>query len=438
MGRQIRRGAAGMQYAVIVGLIAVLAIAAIAGTGGSIRQMMTKTANTLTVVGNGSAAGATTSGGGGGGAADTTPDPLNIPNVTGASQSGQVQSAAVAITGFDGALTASVNGDGSPQIEIAGSGNWVTSGPITAGQTLRIRLTSASGLSAARNAIVSVGTVSQTWTVTTYASAPTSCGGGTLSGNSCVYTTSGTFSFATAGLSSVRVRAWGAGGGWGIAGHSPGAGGHVDTVLPVNASETLTVTVGGPGGSSDYYSDAAGGFNGGGSSGAAGGGGGGASDVRRGSTRLAVAAGGGGGGYYYSGGPGGAGGGAVGEAAPDNANSGGGQGGTQSAGGALGFCINDCGLLGSGTAGSSGQGGKGDYRWNGAPWYGECCNGGGGGGGGWYGGGGGTPLRGGGGGSSYPPAGAVGGTGGTPGGADNGRIAPAGEPANAGMIILSW
>ena len=59
-----RRGAAGQQYAIIVGLIGVVAIAAIAQLGGSIRQLFGNAANTMQTVTN---TGGFTSGSGGAG-----------------------------------------------------------------------------------------------------------------------------------------------------------------------------------------------------------------------------------------------------------------------------------------------------------------------------------------------------------------------------------
>ena len=63
-----RRGAAGQQYAIVVGLIAVVAIAAITAVGGNVRALMTKTANTLGgVSANSTATGGATGGSGGSG-----------------------------------------------------------------------------------------------------------------------------------------------------------------------------------------------------------------------------------------------------------------------------------------------------------------------------------------------------------------------------------
>jgi hypothetical protein len=98
-----------------------------------------------------------------------------------------------------------------------------------------------------------------------------------------------------AGVHSITVKAWGAGGGGGgggnvagsLGGGAGGAGGFAQSTIPVTPGETidLTVGVGGPGGEP-----------GGANSTGTGGAGGGRTEVRRSSTSLLIAPGGGGGG----------------------------------------------------------------------------------------------------------------------------------------------
>lgn len=209
-----------------------------------------------------------------------------------------------------------------------------------------------------------------------------------------------------AGITKVRVQAFGAGGGFYSSGSGRGGrGGSVDSALTVQGGETLELRVGGRG-----QDNGTGGWNGGGTIGSNGdgasGGGGGSSDVRRcdtgpcGTSDILIAAGGGGGGTYSK--NGGAGGGLSGESV-DGAG-----GGTQSSGGQG---------AGSGRSaghdGSSGQGGNGGDGFA-DPMMGIPGEAGGGGGGGWFGGGGGTGSdiengvwqgTGGAGGSSKVPAG---------------------------------
>lgn len=180
-----------------------------------------------------------------------------------------------------------------------------------------------------------------------------------------------------------------------------GNGGRVQATVPVTPGEVLQILVGQLGVSTSTSNPAV--YNGGGGvfsyvSGGTAGTGGGATDIRRSpyslNDRLVVSGGGGGGGYVNIGGHGG---GLVGQSGvPYSAfpNSGG-QGGTQSAGGAAGVACCSCPTYT--TAGILGQGGNG--AGDGA--------GGGGGGGGYYGGGG-SCFAGGGGGSSYTAPGVTG------------------------------
>ena len=67
--RPHRRGAAGQQYAIVVGLIAVVAIAAITSVGGGVSKLLSRTGNALTFAVNSSSTGSTGGTGGSG-----TPD----------------------------------------------------------------------------------------------------------------------------------------------------------------------------------------------------------------------------------------------------------------------------------------------------------------------------------------------------------------------------
>ncbi len=211
--------------------------------------------------------------------------------------------------------------------------------------------------------------------------------GGTCSiiGSSQTYT-------IPAGVTSVTIKAWGAGGGKGGGGvSSGGAGGYSSGVLSVTPGESLAIYVGkgGEGGPTN-----------------AGGSGGGGSAVLRSNTPLVIAGGGGAGGGGGTGGvlPGGAGGGLNGVSAN-------GSGGTQTAPGNGGSASRRNGNAGSGTNGGNGVAectphinggfgyGSGGY---GVPYCGDAGSGAG--GGGYYGGGSGggdSGGYGGGGGSGY-------------------------------------
>lgn len=90
---------------------------------------------------------------------------FSFSDVTNAVTSSVITSSTVTTTG-SGTLTVSVSGSGSPQVSING-GSWVTSGPITAGQTLAVRMTSSSSQSTAQTATITAGSYSANWTVTT-------------------------------------------------------------------------------------------------------------------------------------------------------------------------------------------------------------------------------------------------------------------------------
>lgn len=104
-------------------------------------------------------------------AADTTPDAFSFTDVTGAAVNTLTTSNTITISGISSGTAVSVSGAGSPQISING-GAWGTSGTITNGQTLRVRLTAAATINTARTATVDVGGVTDVWSVTTITCIP--------------------------------------------------------------------------------------------------------------------------------------------------------------------------------------------------------------------------------------------------------------------------
>lgn len=101
-------------------------------------------------------------------AQDNTPDSFSFTNVTGQNLNTDIISNGVAINGIGpNAVTVGVTGEGTPRIRINGGG-WVSSGTISNGQTLEVRLRSANAENTKRTATVTVGTGSATWEVTTY------------------------------------------------------------------------------------------------------------------------------------------------------------------------------------------------------------------------------------------------------------------------------
>lgn len=103
-------------------------------------------------------------------ACDTTPNAFIFTDVTGANTATLIASNNVTISGINTATP--VSATGGAQFRING-GSWVTTGNITNGQTLEVRLTSSASFSTAVSSTVTVGTVSDSWSITTRA--PNSC-----------------------------------------------------------------------------------------------------------------------------------------------------------------------------------------------------------------------------------------------------------------------
>lgn len=158
-----RRAAAVQQYAIVVGLIAVLALAATARIGQGVTGIMSTANNRIASAGNG-----TIDGGSSGPTLDTSPDSFGFTNQTNAAQSATVDSNAVTLTGFDGPLTATC---GSGCTAIARNGGSFLASPVGGfmpGDTIAIRQTASASLNTTTNASVTVGgTTSANWTVTT-------------------------------------------------------------------------------------------------------------------------------------------------------------------------------------------------------------------------------------------------------------------------------
>lgn len=99
---------------------------------------------------------------------DTTPNAFSFTDQTGLALSTLAVSNSIIISGINASTPVSVSGDGSPQIRING-GAWVTSGNITSGQSLEVRLTSSASYGTKFSASIDVGGVTDQWDVTTTA-----------------------------------------------------------------------------------------------------------------------------------------------------------------------------------------------------------------------------------------------------------------------------
>lgn len=119
-------------------------------------------------------------------AADTTPNAFSFSDQTNAALSTLMTSNSITISGINTTTPVSVTGTGA-QISINGGG-WVTSGTITNGQTLTVRLTSSASFNTAMTATVNVGGVTDGWSVTTRAANNCTVASGTawaVSGKTC-------------------------------------------------------------------------------------------------------------------------------------------------------------------------------------------------------------------------------------------------------------
>ena len=81
-------------------------------------------------------------------------------------QQATITSNTLTLTGLTGGAAVAVSGAGHPQVSIQG-GPWVTAGTLTNGQTLAVRLTSSAQAYATARATVTVGGVSDEWSVRT-------------------------------------------------------------------------------------------------------------------------------------------------------------------------------------------------------------------------------------------------------------------------------
>jgi len=100
------------------------------------------------------------------GAADTTPDSFSFTPVTSAAQSTVIISSEITITGINFPAATTISGSGTPQFSV-NSGPWSTSGNVSNGDSVRVRLTSAGSGNVTRTATLVIGGVSGSFAVTT-------------------------------------------------------------------------------------------------------------------------------------------------------------------------------------------------------------------------------------------------------------------------------
>ena len=106
--------------------------------------------------------------------ADTTPDAFSIVDETNAAGNSVITFSPLTLTGFTDPASVTVSGDGSPESMINGGGAWLTSGTIQPGSNLTVRMTSGIEDGSTRNALLTVGGISDGFSVTTKNSVPSS------------------------------------------------------------------------------------------------------------------------------------------------------------------------------------------------------------------------------------------------------------------------
>lgn len=97
---------------------------------------------------------------------DTTPDPFSFSPVNGAALGSVVQSAVIIVQGIDAAAPVSISGG---EYSINGAAYTAAAGSVSAGDSIRVRVTASGSNSATTSATLTIGGVSGTFQVTTLA-----------------------------------------------------------------------------------------------------------------------------------------------------------------------------------------------------------------------------------------------------------------------------
>lgn len=103
----------------------------------------------------------------GGGLNDTTPNVFSVPDVSGAELNTQY-SASVTPTGYDALTTWTVSGGGATA-RTSSNATYANSGTLLPGETLTVQANSTGSFSTSVNVTVTIGGLSDTWTITTRA-----------------------------------------------------------------------------------------------------------------------------------------------------------------------------------------------------------------------------------------------------------------------------
>ncbi|MEA1937939.1 MAG: hypothetical protein U9N14_02465, partial [Pseudomonadota bacterium] len=97
---------------------------------------------------------------------DVEPDPFDFTDITGVEPNTSVQSDALALTGYDYPLSASITGHGGPQFQVNG-GSWGTEAVLHENDTIRLRTTSNTAWEVSNIVSFTAGSRNDLWAVTT-------------------------------------------------------------------------------------------------------------------------------------------------------------------------------------------------------------------------------------------------------------------------------
>ncbi len=179
------------------------------------------------------------------GASDTTPDAFTFTDATGAALSSVNTSNAITVAGIDAAAAISITGG---TYSINGGSYTSSSGTITVGQTVTVKATASGSYSTAVNAVLTIGGVSDTYTVTTRAAGtidsianPVADGS---TGNAITTSLLGTLTTLTiGGIASSALSATGGDGTWAvIAGDGTDTGSSTTVITPPATQSFVTLT----------------------------------------------------------------------------------------------------------------------------------------------------------------------------------------------------
>jgi Flp pilus assembly pilin Flp len=146
--RRGRSGVSGLGYAITVGLVAVVALAATASIGSSVSDVIGGAGKAIEEAGG-------------------TPHPFALSPRMDQPLSMRVESDSVVLAGMVRPAMASVDGEGEPAISTDGGETWGPMAVVESGTEVMISLISADAPATTRTAMLSIGSFSTAFEVTT-------------------------------------------------------------------------------------------------------------------------------------------------------------------------------------------------------------------------------------------------------------------------------